>query len=168
MLRLSSVLAGLAVLAAGCDSGSQGSQLAFEDQALLSPAAGITAIDADGTVTQTDPGDWQIGPVFASDIRFAFLPSPNPARRSDLIAFQLVAAFSTPLPGLTVQIRTVDPRTDVPRLSPLFGTGCEAGSLSCSFTVRASQIEDLNGPGVARLVVGNGRSIVTYGDIEIR
>lgn len=168
MLRVLPLLVGLALISVGCDSGSGGSQLLFEDQALLSPVSGITAIDTEGTVTATDPGDWQIGPAYQSDIRFAFLPSPNPATRSDLITFQLVPAFSNRLPGLSVQILTVDLRTGQPLLGPLFGAGCEAGALSCSFTVRASQIADINGSGLSRIVVGNGAGIVTYGDIEIR
>lgn len=167
MLRALSLLIGLALLS-GCDSGSRESQLLFEDLALRSPASGITAIDADGTIIQTDADDWRIGPAFSSDIRFAFLPSPNPATRDDLITFQLVAAFSNSLPGLTVQLVTIDPRTGLPEFQPLFGTGCSGGTASCSFTVRAGQIADFNGVGLSRIVVGNGRGIVTYGDIEIQ
>ena len=160
-------LAALAVAASGCDSGGAESQDLFNELALSSPVEGITAIDAQGTTTRTDPDDWRIGPAYQSDVRFAFLPSPNPARRSDVVSFQLVSAFSDALPGLRARVLVVD-REGRAELVPLFDGTCRAGAVSCSITVRASQIDAQNAGGLYRLVVDDGRGIVTYGDVEVR
>ncbi len=167
MLRLSLVLVALAVAASGCDSGTVDSQRLFEDQALSSPVEGITAIDAQGNTTSTDPDDWRIGPAYQSTIRFAFLPSPNPASRSDVVTFQLVPAFSDALPSLRARVLFVSAAGQAEFL-PLFDGTCRAGAVSCSITVRASQIDTQNTGGLYRLVVDDGQGIVTYGDVEVR
>ena len=166
MLRLPFALAALAVAASGCDSSAVDSQRLFEDLALSSPVEGITAIDAEGNTTRTDPDDWRIGPAYQTNIRFAFLPSPNPARRSDVVSFQLVSAFSDALPGLRARVLVVD-REGRAELAPLFDGTCRAGAVSCSITVRASQIDTQNTGGLYRLVVDDGRGIVTFGDVEV-
>ena len=167
MLRFPVLIAALTVAASGCDSGAVESQRLFEDLALSSPVEGITAIDAQGNTTSTDPDDWRIGPAYQSDVRFAFLPSPNPASRSDVVSFQLVSAFSDALPSLRARVLFVDAAGRA-EFVPLFDGTCPAGGVSCSITVRASQIDTQNTGGLYRLVVDDGRGIVTFGDVEVR
>ena len=165
MLRLSLVLA-LAVSA--CDSGTADSQRLFEDRALLSPVEGITRIDADGTVGERDPSDWQIGPLYQARYEFAFLPSPNPVSKSqESLSFSLAALGST---AGTLQVSVLqENRAGALELVPIPGGNCQvtASAPVCSLDLFPSQFGLANADGLYRLVILDGRGIVSYGDVQV-
>lgn len=165
MLRLSLLLA-LAV--SGCDSGTVDSQRLFEDRALLSPVEGITRIDTDGTVRERDPSDWQIGPFYQARYEFAFLPSPNPVSKSqESLSFSLAALGST---AGTLQVSVLqEDRSGRPELVPVPKGRCQVTTSApvCSLDLFPSQFGLANASGLYRLVILDGRGVVSYGDVKV-
>ena len=172
MLRLQSVpLVALAVLTlvAGCDSGEVASQRAFEDVALLSPVEGITQTRADGTVVRRDSADWQVGPAYQTRVTFLSVPFPNPVSRSTETLFLTLDVAGGVAGGLEVQVLYEDPRSGALDFLDLEGGRCTSATASaiCSFSLLPSQIDSRNTGGLYRLVVLDGRGIVSYGDVQI-
>ncbi len=154
---------------AGCDSGDVEAQRLFEDEALLSPVAGITRVEVDGTVGARDANDWRIGPAFRNRVSLLALPSPNPVRFGQAITFPV---DSQGVPGgLRVVVLVRDPRTGALDLVAIRDPGSEQPGASqagfYTFSISANQIA-LGVPGLYRLVLLDGtQGIVTYGDVEI-
>ncbi len=165
MLRLSLLLA---LVVSACDSGTADSQRLFEDRALLSPVEGITRVDADGVVRERDPSDWQIGPLYRARYEFAFPPSPNPVSKSqESLSFSLAALGST---AGTLQVSVIQGnRAGALELVPVEGGRCQVTTSApvCSLDLFPSQIDYTNTGGLYRLVILDGRGIVSYGDVQV-
>ena len=166
MLRL--LLVALPLVALACDSGAADGQRLFEDDALLSPVAGITRTDASATVLSRDSSDWRIGPAYLSRVRFLELPSPNPVARGAAVSF-LIDTEGVPggleLVALARSGGTVD---FVPILDPGARRSDATASGFYAFSVSANQIDVDGGGGLTRVVLLDGRGgVVSYGDIQV-
>lgn len=167
MLRLVALL--LACVLVACDGAAVQGQRAFEDQALLAPASGITQTDAAGTVTSRDADDWRIGPSYTNRVQFLSLPSPNPVRLGDAVGF-VIDTQGVP-GGLRLVVRSVDPVTGAVDLLRIRDPEAERPEAATTgfypFSVSARQIA-LEGPGLYRVVLlAGGQGVVSYGDLEV-
>jgi hypothetical protein len=167
MLRLPAALLALLLLAA-CDSTSSTEQRLFDDEALLTPVAGITETDANATVLSRDPADWRIGPAFVNRVSLLELPNPNPVRLGQAIGFLVDSqgvAGGLRLYVLEERSGTVDL---VPIQDPNAYEPAAAQSGFYPFTISVRQIA-LGGAGLYRIVLLDGsQNVVTYGDLDIR
>ena len=170
-LRL--LLVALPLVALACDSGTADGQRLFEDDALLSPAQGITRTaitDAGVVVLSRDSSDWRIGPAYLGFVRFLELPSPNP------VASGAAVSFLIDTEGVSggLELVAVQRRGDLVDFVEILDPGAQRpdafASGFYSFTVSASQIAVAGGGagGLTRVVLLDGRDgVVSYGDIQV-
>lgn len=165
-LRL--LLAALPLLALACDSATSDSQRLFEDDALLSPVAGVTRTDADATVLSRDSSDWRIGPAYRGRVSFLELPSPNPAAAGATVSF-LVNSEGVPGGLELVALARDGDRVDFVQIRDPGAQRPDASEPGLyPFSVRAGQIDVDGGGGLTRVVLLDGRGgVVSYGDVQV-
>ena len=167
MVRL--LLVALPLLALACDSGVADGQRAFEDQALLSPAEGITRTDERAAVLSRDSSDWRIGPAYLGRVRFLELPYPNPAPVGSAVSFLVDTEGVAGGLELAAVVRTGTGRVDLVRILDPGARRADATAPGFyPFSVSAGQIDVDGGGGLTRVVLLDGRGgVVSYGDVQV-
>ena len=147
-----------ALALAACDGSVGEEQLLFESEALSSPVEGVN-----------DGRDWRVGPAYAGRVSVLSTPTPNPVERAGTLSFTL-DVVSGVAGGLRVAVLAEDPVSGALDFLALPDGTCPNASSGtfCAFNLSARQIDYTNAGGLYRLVVLDGRGIVTYGDVEVR